>query len=42
MKLQRELGVTVSILTGVEPLQYGFMSEPMPLTFFSYNFKIKW
>jgi hypothetical protein len=33
MKLQRQLGITVSTLTGVEPLQYGFMSEPMPLPF---------
>lgn len=32
MKLQRELGITVSILVGVELLQYGFMSEPVPLT----------
>jgi len=34
VKLHREFGVTVSILIGVESLQYGFMSEPMPLTFF--------
>jgi len=34
VKLQRQLGVTVSILIGVEPLQYDFMSEAMPLTYF--------
>ena len=31
-----------SILTGAEPLQYDFMSQAMPLTFFSFNLKIKW
>jgi hypothetical protein len=35
VKLQRELDVTVSIPIGAESLQYDFMSEAMPLTFFS-------
>jgi hypothetical protein len=34
VKLQRQLGVTVFILIGVESLQYDFISEAMPLTFF--------
>ena len=42
VKLQRELGGTVSILKAVKSLQYDFTSEATPLTFFSYNLKIKW